>query len=139
LPSLAASGDPHIGFERVIRNLSRFWYLFAGLNLVLGLTGLFLVQTGLASTPGPWEPWPHPPLWEWTLVGGAAWTLVITRVVLSAAVGWGLQNHTDWGRPVAIASGIFSLLQFPIGLVLGTYTLAVLIGKHHGELYHQLG
>ncbi len=136
LRTLRDSGLQDAGFERVIRRLSRFWYLFAGLNLALGLTGLVLVQIGLSSTLGPWEPWPHPPAWEWTLVGGAGWILVAARAVLAAAAGWGLQKYTDWGRPVAIVAGAFSFLQFPFGAVLGTYTLWTLLGKQHGELYH---
>jgi hypothetical protein len=139
LHPLTADALDHNDFERAIRRLSRFWYLFAGLSLALGVMGLVMVQTGLANAVGPWEPWPHPPIWEWTLVGGAGWTQVAIRVVLSAAAGWGLEQHTDWGRPVAIFAGAFSFLQFPIGLVLGAYTLIVLLGRHHGELYHRMG
>jgi hypothetical protein len=136
---LTAAPLQHSVFERTIRRLSRFWYLFTGLNLALGLGGLFMVQTGLAAVAGPWEPWPHPPIWAWTLTGAAGWTLVIGRVILSLAAGWGLAVHADWGRPVAILAGAFAFLQFPIGLVLGTYTLIVLLGTHRGHLYHLLG
>ena len=59
-------------FERAIRRLSRYWYLFAGVSMVLGLIGLFAVQTGLSLQAGPWEPWPHPYIWNWTLTG-AEW------------------------------------------------------------------
>ena len=132
-------GGGHLDFARVIRRLSKFWYLFAGLNLALGLMGLIAVQIGISGTAGPSEPWPHPPFWDWTFVGGSAWTLLALRILLAAAVGWGLRNHTDWSRPVAILAGAFSILQFPIGLVLGVYTLIVLFGRHHRDLYQQLG
>lgn len=126
------AGLENTGFERTILRLSRFWYLFAGLNIALGLAGLFMVQTGQVSAAGPWEPWPHPPVWIWTLTGAAGWTLVMGRVLLSLAAGWGLRNGADWARVVAIAAGAFAMLQFPFGLVLGAYTIAVLLLRHSG-------
>lgn len=126
-------------FERTIQRLSRFWYLFAGLNGALGIMGIILFQTGLTTRPGPWEPWPHPPAWDWTLAAGMVWMLLISRVVLAAAAGWGLQEHADWGRPVAILAGAFSFLQFPIGVVLGIFTFVVLFGGRRASLYQHSG
>ena len=125
-------------FDRTIRRLSRYWFLFAGINVVLGGMGLFAIQSGLTSHPGPWEPWPHPYIWNWTLVGGLAWSLLVARIALSVAASWGLQQRTDWGRVVAILAAAVSFLQFPIGLALGVYTLQALIGKRHATLYDQL-
>jgi len=66
-------------FDRAIRRLARFWSLFGILNIVLGAMGLFAIQTGLTTHPGPWEPWPHPYIWNWTLAGSLAWSLLAAR------------------------------------------------------------
>jgi len=47
-------------YERTVRSLRRYWFLFACLNVALGVTGLFIVQMGWSHQAGPWEPWPHP-------------------------------------------------------------------------------
>lgn len=125
-------------FERTIRRLSRYWYLFAGLSVVLGVMGLFAVQTGLSMQAGPWEPWPHPYIWNWTLAGGVGWMLFLLRVGFAAAAGWGLSRETDWSRPVALIAAGIAFLEFPIGVVLAVYTFSVLLGRHHAELYARL-
>lgn len=125
-------------FERTIRRLSRLWYLFAGLSLVLGVMGLFAVQTGISTHAGPWEPWPHPYIWNWTLTGGVGWTLLLLRVGSAAAAGWGLVRETDWSRPVALIAACIAFLDFPIGFVLSLYTFSALLGRRHAQLYAQL-
>jgi zinc-ribbon domain len=139
-PLAAGTGEEaRLGkFDRAIRRLSRYWYLFAGINIVLGAMGLFAIQTSLTVHPGPWEPWPHPYIWNWTMAGGLAWSLLAARIVLSFAAGWGLQRRADWGRVVAMFAGIISILQFPVGLVLGVYTLQALLGRHHATMYDHL-
>ena len=138
LSSMSADAIQQSLFERAVRRLSRFWYLFAGLNLVLGAIGLFAFRAGFAAHLGPWEPWPHPPLWDWMLVGASAWTLLFIRLLLAAAAGWGLRARAGWGRPVAVAAAVASLVQFPIGFVLGVYTIAVLLGPRRGAMYKNL-
>src|SRR5579872_3384429 len=84
---------------------------------------------------GPWEPWTHPAGWRWTRASGMVWTLFFSRVVVSLLAGWGLREHTEWGRPVALLAAAVALLQFPIGVVLGIYAFGVLFGKQHSALY----
>lgn len=117
-----------------IRRLSRFWYLFAGLNVALGFAGLILFQSGITGVSGPWEPWPHPPGWGWTMAGSLVWVILISRVVLAMLAGWGLQDHAEWARPVTAVAGAVAFTQFPMGVVLGAYTLAFFIGKGHADL-----
>ncbi len=126
-------------FQRAVRRLSRFWFLFAGLNVVLGVMGLFAVQTGLSMHTGPWEPWPHPYIWDWTLVGSTAWTLLSLRIAAAVAAGWGMTRLTDWSRPVSLIASGLAFLEFPIGFALAIYTFSVLVGKRHALLYSRLG
>lgn len=127
IPPLTPDPLQHAMSDRAIRMLARFWFLFAVLSFALGAVGLFMVMTGQTTAAGPWEPWPHPPIWNWTFIGQAAWMIVIIRVVLSLAAGWGLSHRSDWALPVAVSAAIFAVLQFPIGAVLGLYTLIVLL------------
>jgi len=125
-------------FERTIRKLRQFWFLFACLNVALGAAGLVMVQMGLSQHLGPWEPWPHPPYLQWTYLGGSAWALLILRVALAAAASIGLRDRTDWARLVTGMAAVISFTQFPIGLMLGAFTLVKLMGKRNGELFRKV-
>ena len=125
-------------FARTIRKLARYWFLFACLNVALGVAGLVMVQLGLSQHAGPWEPWPHPPLLEWTYLGGSAWVLLIARVALAAGASMALRDHADYARPITMVAAFVGMTQFPIGLLLGAFTLVKLIGKHSAALYARL-
>jgi hypothetical protein len=107
--TMAAEAVEQFRYERTIRRLSRYWYFFAGLNVVLGAMGLFAIQTGLSMHAGPWEPWPHPYMW------------------------------TDWGGPVTLIAAGLAFLEFPIGFALAIYTFTVLFGRHHALLFARMG
>lgn len=125
-------------FQRRIRRLSRYWFLFAGLSAALGMMGIIAVQTGLTMQTGPWEPWPHPHIWNWTMAGGVAWTLLLLRIAAAFAAGWGLLRITDWSRPMALIAACVAFLDFPIGFLLAVYTFSALLGKQQSHLYQRL-
>jgi hypothetical protein len=125
-------------FRRTIHRLAWYWMFFAALNVALGVCGLFFVQTELTRQAGPWEPWPHPPLLEWTFIGNLAWILLGARIVLAVLAGIGMLNQADWGRPTAILAAIAAVTQFPIGLVLGAFTLVKLSGRDRAQNYRNL-
>ena len=124
-------------FGRTICRLRQYWFLFACLNVALGVTGLVLAETGWRHHLGPWEPWPHPPLLEWTYLGGSAWTLLILRVALAAMAIIGLRERAGWSRLVTGMAAVMAFTQFPIGLVLGAYTLVKLLGKRNMKLFQR--
>ena len=70
-------------------------------------------------------------------------TLVGTGVVLlssffslpSVIAGIGLLNFRSWGRVLAIVLGFLSLFAFPIGTVLGIYTIVSLLNEEAGRLF----
>jgi hypothetical protein len=66
------------------------------------------------------------------------WIFLVLRAALAIAAGWGLMEHTQWGRMVAIVAAIFSLLKFPFGTAIGIWTLVVLLGYRNSTLYDQL-
>jgi len=126
-------------FGRTVRRLQQYWFLFACLNVALGVAGVIMEQTGLSHQAGPWEPWPHPPLLEWTFLGGSAWTLLILRVALAAAASIGLRDHTEWARPATVLAAMVAIIQFPVGLLVGAYTLVKVLGKHNAALFERHG
>jgi uncharacterized membrane protein (DUF2068 family) len=67
-----------------------------------------------------------------------AWLFLLVRAALAAVAGWGLLEHAQWGRVVAIVAACFSLLKFPFGTALGIWTLIVLLGYRNSTLYDQL-
>jgi hypothetical protein len=133
--TLRNSGMGQRRFDRSIRRLGQFWYIFAGLNLALAAAGFVMYRLGLAGVAVPYEPWPHPPGWDWTMAGSVVWTLVVSRIAVAALAGWGLREHTQWGRPIAFLASAVSFLQFPIGVALAIYTFTLLLGKEHAKFY----
>lgn len=124
-----------IRFDRNIQRLSRYWLVFAAFNLALWVAGFFMAPFAAAAHLMPYEPWPHPFLWNWTLAPGVVWILLGSRVALSLLTAWGLIGRYGWSRPAAIFAGAVAITQFPVGLVLGAYTIAVLIGRQRAAMY----
>ncbi len=126
-----------------VRALGIVWLAYAGLSLVLGAAGLSFANAFLSGHFGPWMngPWargPFPPFWFGPAMMHFAWVILVARTGLALMAGWGLLERTEWGRVVAIAAAILSLLRFPLGTVLGIWTLVLLLGYRNTTLYDQL-
>lgn len=135
----AAGFAEQFRFDRNIRRLSGYWLIFAALSFALGVVGFFMAPFAAATHSAPYEPWPHPFLWNWTMLPGVVWILLAARVVLALVAAWGLKERFNWSRPAAMLAGAVAITQFPIGLVLGAYTIAVLMGKHRAAMYAHRG
>jgi hypothetical protein len=126
-----------------IRLLGIFWFVYAALSILLGLAGLTFAKAFMSGGFGPWGngPWMHgpmPPLWMGPIFLHFIWIFLVLRAGLALAAGWGLMEHTQWGRLVAIVAAIFSLIRFPLGTALGIWTLVMLLGYRNSSLYDQL-
>ncbi len=121
-----------------IRALSIFWFVYAGLSLLFGLAGLTFAKAFLSGSFGPWMHAPTPPFWMGSAFLHFIWIFLVLRAALALVAGWGLMEHTQWGRMVAIVAAIFSLLKFPVGTAIGIWTLVVLLGYRNTTLYDQL-
>ncbi len=126
-----------------VKALSVVWFIYAGLALVTGFMGLAFANAFLSGRFGPWMhgPWaqgPLPPEWIFPAILHFAWIFIVLRVALALVAAWGLMEHTQWGRIVAIVAAILSLLKFPFGTALGIWTLVVLLGYRNSSLYEQL-
>ncbi len=121
-----------------IRLLSVFWFIYAGLSLLLAFAGLSFAR---AIMSGAFGPWPHGPMGP-NIFGPAlihfVWIILSLRVALTVAAAWGLLQHEQWGRILAIIVAVLSLIHFPLGTALGIWTLIVLLGYRNASLYQQL-
>lgn len=61
-----------------------------------------------------------------TVIATSVGTLLSLLALPGIAAGIGLLRHKSWGRILAIVLGILNLINFPIGTVIGAYTLWVL-------------
>jgi hypothetical protein len=105
---------------------------------LLGLAGLTFAKAFFSGSFGPWMHGNMPPMWFGPALLQFVWIFLVLRAALAIAAGWGLMEHTQWGRMVAIIAAIFSLLKFPFGTALGIWTLVVLLGYRNSSLYDQL-
>jgi hypothetical protein len=126
-----------------VRALSVVWFIYAGFALLTGIIGLAFANAFLSGRFGPWMngPWangPLPPQWLAPAIVHSAWMFLMVRAGLAVAAGWGLMEHAQWGRIVAIVAAILSLLKFPFGTALGIWTLVMLLGYRNSTLYEQL-
>lgn len=126
-----------------IRALSIFWFVYAGLSLLLGLAGLTFAKAFMSGGFGPWGhgDWMHgpmPPMWMGPAIVHLIWVMLVLRAGLAVAAGWGLMEHAQWGRLIAIVAAILCLLKFPFGTALGIWTLVMLLGYRNSSLYDQL-
>jgi hypothetical protein len=125
-----------------VRALGVVWFVYAGLSLLLGFAALSFARTLLLGgvwnwTNGPWMGSGPPPAWIVPLMH-LAWLKLVIRSMLAVVAGWGLLEHVQWGRIVAIVAGILSLIHFPLGTALGIWTLVMLLGYRNSTLYQQL-
>lgn len=121
-----------------IRLLSIFWFIYAGLSLLLAVAGLSFARAILSGGMGPWSHGLMPPDFFGPALIHLIWIVLVLRVVLVAAAAWGLLHHEPWGQILAIVVAILSLIQFPVGTALGIWTLTVLLGYRNASLYEQL-
>ena len=99
--------------------------------LVIGMLGFFLL-TGIGVFSGDREA-----MTILSLVGtlGAAFFGIVALPGLAA--GYGLLTRKNWGRILAIIVGVLGLMNFPIGTLVGAYTLWVLLQESATDYFKQ--
>jgi hypothetical protein len=61
------------------------------------------------------------------VVGTGVGALIVILALPGLVAGWSLLARKPWGRYLAIVVGILSLINVPIGTLVGAYTVWVLI------------
>lgn len=71
------------------------------------------------------------------IVGTWGGLLLIVLSVPGLLAGYGLLRRREWGRILAIVVALLNLFNFPLGTLLGVYTLWVLLQTNANELFAQ--
>jgi hypothetical protein len=106
------------------------WLHLVGHALFLVIGGfLFTLLTGIGAVSGDAQA-----LAVLTVVGTALGVLLALLAIPGMLAGYGLLKGRAWGRYLAIVVAIFNLVNFPIGTVIGAYTLIILL-QNGAEAY----
>ena len=121
-----------------VRMLGILWLVYAGFSVLAGFAAMSFAKSFMSGGFGPWMHGPMPPTWVFPAAMHFAWIFLVGRAVLCAVAGWGLMEHREWGRILAIVVAILSLIKIPFGTALGIATLVILLGYRNSTLYQQL-
>jgi hypothetical protein len=91
------------------------------LFLVIGLF-IFFLLIGIGAVSGEAEA-----MGVLTIVGIFVGGIMLVLALPGLAAGYGLLKRRSWGRLLAIVVGALNLPNFPLGTVVGVYTLYVLL------------
>jgi hypothetical protein len=99
------------------------WLYIVGHSLFLAVGAfVFLLLTGIGFGSADAEAARILPI-----VGISVGLLLAALALPGLAAGYGLLMHKPWARILAIVVGVLSLLNFPLGTIIGIYTLVVLM------------
>lgn len=130
----AVASAPAAGRVAHHRNLlAVFWIVLGALSLIGGVVLVII------SRFRPWEnPWSPPaPDFIAPLLGAIGMALLVFSV-LRVLAGVGLLRYQNWARLLAIVLAVVSLVDVPIGTLLGIYTLWVLAPQASEAEYRAL-
>ncbi len=121
-----------------VKILGILWIVWAVLH-VLPMGGMLFTGTWLARH-GDWFGFHH---MNFPGFFGAPFMMFFGGLALLGSLaaivgGIGLLNYSPWARIILIILGIFSLLNFPFGTLLGAYTLWVLLAQNNKLEYERL-
>ncbi|MEZ4864560.1 MAG: hypothetical protein R3C14_24810 [Caldilineaceae bacterium] len=114
--------------EQHVRILAWLYMIGHAIFLVIG-GFLFMLLTGIGAASGDSQA-----LAILTIVGTALGLLLTLLALPGIVAGYGLLKRRMWGRYLAIVVAIFDLANFPIGSIIGAYTLFVLL-QSNAEAY----
>jgi hypothetical protein len=122
-----------------VRALAIVWFIYGGFTVVMGWMGMAFASAFFAGRFQHWMNGPMPPpMWLGPAFLHFIWIFVVARAALALLAGWGLMQHTSWGRILAIVAAFLCILKIPFGTALAIWTLVMLLGYRNTTLYEQL-
>lgn len=109
-----------------VRILGILWVVYGGLSLLVSLF-IFALFFGITLIPGV----EVEAIGILRLIGLIAGVLGLPKIV----GGIGLLHGREWGRILVIILSFFSLLNVPVGMALGVYSLIVLFNRETVEYF----
>ena len=71
--------------------------------------------------------------WIFDLIGSFIWGIALLYLLPKLAVGIGLTQGKSWANVPGLVFGVISLINFPIGTLVGVYAILVFIAKPKEE------
>ncbi len=138
----AACGKPLTGYvvaqrsrlERHVHLLGIFWIAYSAFCL-LGGASLMIVARAIFGPRARFET--GAPEFLFPLLSAVAGYLLI-KAIVGIIAGFGLLQHAEWGRILAIILAFLDILHVPLGTALGIYTIWALLAKGADEEYRSL-
>jgi len=137
----AITGPLEYGRNRVrehVKLVGILWMAYSALHVVGGVIVMLVGKVVIVKL-GATGNGPPPEIMGWlpevvTVIG---W-LILAKAAAGLVTGWGLLQHEEWARVVALVMGFLALLSVPVGTALGIYTLWVLLPSQSEEEYKTL-
>lgn len=117
--------------EQHVPILGAVHLLGGALFVVLGIF-VFVFLTGIGAAVAIEDPIAPRVL---TFVGMSVGVLLVVLGLPGMAAGFGLLKRRAWARGLAIAIGVLNLVNFPLGTLIGVYTLIVLLQTDAEEVF----
>jgi len=128
------------GFEqksrlrRHLHLLGIFWIAYSAVTVLGGLVVMIIANTlfgryGRLESDVPF--FLHPLL---SVIG----IFLLLKAFAGIAAGWGLTQHFEWARMLAVVLAFISLLNVPFGTLLGIYTIWALLSPGAEDEYRAM-
>jgi len=75
-------------------------------------------------------------MWIFELISGLVWGIAILFLIPRIIIGIGLVQERSWANIPALVYGVISLINFPLGTLLGVYAIVVFMAKPKEEIAH---
>ena len=103
--------------DKHVKVVGWLWIGWGVVSILMGIIGLIIVNLNI---PGQKDA---------ILVTGGSVCFLIPGIVADFVAGLGLLKYKAWARILAIILGVITLIVFPIGTVVGVYTLVIMLNK----------
>jgi hypothetical protein len=124
-----------------VRLVGILWMAYSALHVMAGVVLIIVAQVIFGRVRGvihiPNGPPPEVTVWLRPLLSCIGW-LILAKAAAGFCAGWGLLQREEWARIVALVMGFVALLDIPLGIALGIYTLWALLPRESDEEYKAL-
>ncbi len=119
-----------------VRLLAILWFALGAFEMLGGVVLVVLANTLFVHLAAMEPPQPGgPPLTFLRPLISVIGIFVLGKGLAGFLAGYGLLNREPWGRVLALVLGFLALLNVPLGMALGIYTLWVLLPANSEEEY----
>lgn len=119
-------------FKELDKHITILGWLHIGLNILTLCVGVlvFFVLIGAGLLSGDGEA-----MSVLTVVGTFVMGILVVVSIPGILAGWGLLKRKSWARILALVIGFLSLMNFPLGTLVGAYTIWALLVHNEASDY----